>query len=115
MHALASRRLSRILAFFIPALFLAGCFGEGEGQQRTINTPVPPEPPVPPGFCDPVNFEPQCPQPTGITNFEGGVTTVEDNPPDLGPGNDSLRVGRMLKFRADSGFTFGGSLLIRPR
>ena len=111
MHASASRRLSRIFAFVIPALFLAGCFGEGEGQERIINTPVPPEPPVPPGFCDPVNFEPQCPQPAGFTNFEGGVVTVEDNPPNLGAGNDSLRVGRMLKFRADSGFTFGGSTI----
>ena len=111
MYALATRRLSRIYTFIIPTLFLAGCFGEGEGQQRIINAPVPPEPPVPPGFCDPVNFEPQCPQPTGFTDFEGGVITIVDNPPDLGPGNDSLRVGRMLKFAAESGATFGGSTI----
>ncbi|MDJ0700651.1 MAG: hypothetical protein QNJ07_12415, partial [Woeseiaceae bacterium] len=114
MHALASRRLSRIFTFIIPTLFLAGCFGEGDGQQRIINSPVPPEPPVPPGFCDPVNFEPQCPQPTGFTDFEGGVITVEDVadlPPVIAAGNDSQRVGRMLKFEAASGLTFGGSII----
>ena len=113
MHALASRRLSRIFAFFIPALFLAGCFGEGEGQERIINTPVPPEPPVPPGFCDPVNFEPQCPADT-FTDFEGGVITVvnvADLPTDVAAGNDSVAVGRMFKFAAESGATFGGSTI----
>ena len=113
MHALASRRLSRSFAFLIPALFLAGCFGEGEGQERTFNQPAPPEPPVPPGFCDPVNFEPQCPADT-FTNFEGGIITAEnisDLPDEVAAGNDSFAVGRMLKFRADSGLTFGGSTI----
>ncbi len=113
MHASASRRLSRILTFIIPAIFLAGCFGEGDGQDRTFNSPAPPEPPIPPGFCDPINFEPQCPADT-FTNFEGGVITVvnvADLPEEVAMGNNSLAVGRMLKFRAESGATFGGSTI----
>ena len=110
MPATASVRLSRILNLVVPALFLAGCFGEGDGQQRIFNTAAPPPPPVPPGFCDPVNFEPECPPPASFTDFEGGVITVIDNPQSNGI-NTSSRVGQMQKFRATSGATFGGSTI----
>ncbi|MDJ0814508.1 MAG: hypothetical protein QNJ23_12345, partial [Woeseiaceae bacterium] len=115
MHASASKRLSRIFTFLIPALFLAAC--EGDGQDRTINQPVPPEPPVPPGFCDPINFEPLCPEP-GFANFAGGFMTVVDVaglPEAIAAGNDSLGVGRMTKADPGNGEAFGGSrIFVEP-
>jgi uncharacterized protein involved in high-affinity Fe2+ transport len=114
MHASAFRRLTRIFTFIIPALFLAGCFGEGEGQDRTFNEPVQPEPPVPPGFCDPINFEPLCPPPTFL-DFAGGFMTivnVADLPDAVAAGNDSLAVGRMIKADPGNGETFGGVVIV---
>ncbi len=42
--------------------------------------------------------------------FEGGVASVVDNP-DMN-GNASAQVGQMQKFRADSGFDYGGATLV---
>ena len=115
MHALASVRVSRILTYIISPLLLVGCFGEGDGQQRILNQAAPPEPPLPEGFCDPIGFEDVCEQVADIIPFEGGVVTIESTdeaPPGVAAGNDSAKVARMLKFRAESGETFGGSTII---
>ncbi|MBT8100654.1 MAG: carbohydrate binding domain-containing protein [Gammaproteobacteria bacterium] len=104
MHAESYLRRSRILAAIIPAIALAGCFGEGSGPESIANAPVTPLPPIPPGFCDPINFEILCPAPT-VVNFNGGATTTIDNPDKSGI-NTSDSVAQMQKF-ADE--VFGGT------
>ena len=104
MHPKSSLRRSRILAFILPAIALVGCFGEGDGPERIAGTPATPLPPIPPGFCDPINFEILCPAPT-IVNFNGGATTIIDNPDKSGI-NGSDSVAQMQKF-ADE--VFGGT------
>ena len=105
MHALASKRLSPILTLIVAALVIAGC-GKGDGPQSISNEPAATLPPIPPGFCDAINFETLCEQP-GIENFNGGATIVIDNP-DISPGNGSEKVAQMQKF-ADE--VFGGTKL----
>jgi hypothetical protein len=69
-------------------------------------TPATPLPPIPPGFCDSINFEVLCP-PVTIINFNGGATTIIDNP-DMSGINTSDLVAQMQKFPDE---TFGGTKL----
>ena len=105
MQALAFKRLSHTLTLIVTALVLAAC-GEGDGPDSTAGTPATQLPALPPGFCDNINFETLCPLP-GIENFNGGATTVIDNP-DMGGINTSEKVAQMQKF-ADE--VFGGTKL----
>jgi hypothetical protein len=59
---------------------------------------------LPPGYCDPINFEDMCAPPT-IVNFNGGATTVIDNPDPSGI-NDSDKVAQMQKYPDE---VFGGT------
>ena len=90
MHAIASKRLSRISILIISALVFSGC-GEGDGPKSIAGTAATPVPAIPPGFCDAINFEILCEPPT-INNFNGGATTVIDNP-DMSGINVSEKVG----------------------
>ena len=108
----ASKRATRALTLVLPALMLAGCFGNGEGPDPIAGTPAPPPPDIPPGFCDPINFEDLC-GPFVFNEFEGGPVTIIDNP-DAGGLNTTDKVARMQKFAAESGLTFGGSTLALP-
>jgi hypothetical protein len=113
MNGIARRQTTRFATLILPALLLAGCFGEGQGPDRIAGTPAPPKPEVPEGYCDAINFEPECPA-VAFSDFEGGVITVEAVAtllPDVAAGNDSVNVGRMIKARAESGFTYGGSTM----
>ena len=112
MISIASKLFTRALTLVLPALMLAGCFGNGEGPDPIAGTPAPPPPDIPPGFCDPINFEDLC-GPFIFTEFEGGPVTIIDNP-DVGALNDTDKVARMQKFAAESGLTFGGSTLALP-
>ena len=103
MHALAFKRLSRKLTLFISVLFLASC-GQGDGPVPIEGTAATPLPDIPAGFCDAINFEILCP-PATIVNFNGGATTIIDNP-DLGGINDSEKVAQMQKFPDE---VFGGT------
>src|SRR6056297_1402 len=105
MHASASTRPFRNLALMASALLLAAC-GQGDGPDSISNEPATPLPPVTPGFCDPVNFEPECSNPE-IVNFNGGATTIVDNPDSSGI-NTSDRVAQMQKFPDE---VFGGTLM----
>ena len=114
MKAFLSVRLARIMRLVLPAILLTGCFGEGDGPERILGTPAPPPPPLPPGFCDPINFEDVCPAP-GIANFAGGATTLVDHGslffggnPVQGGINTSDQVAQMQKF-ADQ--PFGGTTI----
>jgi len=105
MQALATLRRFRNLATIVPVLALAAC-GQGDGPESIPNEPVTPLPPVAPGFCDPINFEPECSNPE-IVNFNGGATIIVDNPDPTGI-NTSDRVAQMQKFPDE---VFGGTLL----
>jgi len=105
MHAQASKRIPRKLAVLISAVLIAAC-GTGDGPERLPGTPATPLPPIPPGFCDVINFEVLCP-PVTIINFNGGATTVIENP-DMSGINTSDLVARMQKFPDE---TFGGTKL----
>ncbi len=105
MQALATLRRFRNLATIVPVLALAAC-GQGDGPESIPNEPVTPLPPVAPGFCDPINFEPECSNPE-IVNFNGGATIIVDNPDPSGI-NTSDRVAQMQKFPDE---VFGGTLL----
>src|SRR6056297_257429 len=105
MHASASTRPFRNLALMASALLLAAC-GQGDGPDSISNEPATPLPPVTPGFCDPVNFEPECSNPE-IVNFNGGATISVDNPDPTGI-NTSDRVAQMQKFPDE---VLGGTLL----
>ena len=105
MHAQASKRIARKLAVLISAVLIAAC-GTGDGPERLPGTPATPLPPIPPGFCDVINFEALCP-PVTIINFNGGATTVIDNP-DMSGINTSDLVAQMQKFPDE---TFGGTKL----
>lgn len=105
MHALAPRRIARKLTLFLSAVFLAAC-GQGDGPEQIPGTPATPLPPIPPGFCDVINFEILCP-PVTIVNFNGGATTVIDNPDATGLNTTDL-VAQMQKFPDQP---FGGTLL----
>lgn len=105
MHALAPRRIVRKLTLLLPAVFLAAC-GQGDGPEQIPGTAATPLPPIPPGFCDVVNFEILCP-PVTIINFNGGATTVIDNPDATGLNTSDL-VAQMQKFPDQA---FGGTLL----
>jgi len=103
MHALALKRLSRKLTLSISVLFLASC-GQGDGPASIAGTPATPLPDLPPGYCDPINFEILCAPPT-IVNFNGGATTIIDNPDPTGI-NDSDKVAQMQKYPDE---VFGGT------
>ena len=107
MHAQATTRLSRKLTLILSALLLAGC-GQGDGPQSIAGIPATPLPPIPPGFCDAINFEILCP-PVNIVNFNGGATVVIDNPDKSGINTSDL-VARMQKFPDQA---FGGTKLDR--
>ena len=106
MHALASMRSLCKLASILPILLLAGC-GQGNGPTPIPGTPAPPPPPA--GTCDPINFEDECELP-GIQNFNGGATTVIDNP-DQNEDNPTDKVAQMQKFPDE---VFGGTKLLVP-
>ena len=97
--------LGRVLSVVVPALVLSAC-GQGDGPESIANEPATPIPPVAPGFCDPINFEPECSNPD-IVNFNGGATIIIDNPDSSGI-NTSDRVAQMQKFPDE---VFGGTLL----
>ncbi|MDH5262661.1 MAG: hypothetical protein OEX74_14760 [Gammaproteobacteria bacterium] len=107
MHARETMRLSRKLTLIFSALLVAGC-GQGDGPKSIAGTPATPLPPIPPGFCDAINFEILCP-PVNIVNFNGGATVVIDNPDKSGINTSDL-VARMQKFPDQS---FGGTKLDR--
>ncbi|MEM7610691.1 MAG: hypothetical protein AAF270_03365 [Pseudomonadota bacterium] len=109
MHAYSTSRLSRVLLTAVSCFALAGCFGTGDGPEPIAGTPAPPAAPLPPGFCDGISFEDQCPA-TAITNFAGGASDVIDNP-DASGLNTSDKVVQMRKF-ADQ--VFGGTTLSLP-
>jgi len=114
MNGIATRRASRFATLILPTLLLTGCFGTGSGPEPIAGTPAPPPPEIPEGFCDPINFEPECPE-VLFNDFEGGVITivpVSDLPPDIAAGNDSVNTGQMIKARAESEFTYGGSTIL---
>ncbi|MBT8050120.1 MAG: carbohydrate binding domain-containing protein [Gammaproteobacteria bacterium] len=106
MHAKAPKRIARKLTVLISAALLAAC-GQGDGPVSIPNEPATPLPPLPPGFCDPINFEIFCETPT-IVNFNGGATTVIDNPDKSGL-NDTDKVAQMQKFPDDPALLFGGT------
>ena len=105
MHAQAPTRLTCKTTILFTALLLAAC-GQGDGPERIPGTPAEPLPPIPPGFCDVINFEILCP-PVTIINFNGGATTVIDNPDQSGINTSDL-VAQMQKFPDQP---FGGTLL----
>ena len=105
MNAPAFPRKLRTIAATAAALFLAAC-GQGDGPDRIENTAATPLPSVPAGFCDPINFEILC-DPTTIINFNGGASTIIDNPDRSGI-NTSEKVAQMQKFPDQ---VFGGTLL----
>ena len=98
------RKVFGSLAIIIPVLALSGC-GEGDGPTGITNVAVPPLN-LPPGFCDPINFEIEC-EPPGIIWFGGGQTIIVENPDKSGI-NQSDSVGRMQKFGDQ---VFGGTRL----
>jgi hypothetical protein len=98
------RKVFGTLALIIPFLALSGC-GEGDGPTSIPNTAIPPLD-LPPGFCDPINFEVEC-EPPAIIWFGGGQTVVVDNPDKSGI-NLSDKVARMQKFFDQP---FGGTRL----
>ncbi len=105
MHALATARPFRNLAMIVPVLVLAAC-GQGSGPDSIVNQPATPLPPVPPDFCDAINFELACQDPAFV-NFNGGASIVVENPDKTGL-NASDRVVRMQKFPDE---VFGGTRL----
>jgi predicted small lipoprotein YifL len=108
MHAKAPKRIARKLTVLISAMLLAAC-GQGDGPISIPNEPATPLPPLPPGFCDPINFEIFCETPA-ISNFNGGKTIVIDNP-DKGGLNETDKVAQMEKFPDDPALLFGGTKL----
>ncbi|MEM9172872.1 MAG: hypothetical protein AAGA84_09230, partial [Pseudomonadota bacterium] len=98
-------RTVRFVSVTFTALVLAAC-GQGDGPESIQNSAATPLPPIPAGFCDPVNFEILC-DAVGINNFNGGATTVIDNPDRSGI-NTSEKVAQMQKFPDQ---VFGGTLL----
>jgi len=103
MQAHVLKRLLRILTSSVSVLILASC-GQGDGPQPIAGTPATPLPDLPPGYCDGINFEILCAPPT-IVNFNGGATTIIDNP-DASGINDSDKVAQMQKFPDE---VFGGT------
>ena len=108
MHTSAYSRLSRLMTSTLPVLLLVAC-GQGDGPVSIKNTPATPLPDIPAGFCDPINFEILCPA-VNIINFNGGATTVIDNPDKSGI-NLSDRVAQMQKFPDE---VFGGTAAWTP-
>ncbi len=106
MQAKAFTREFRALTLLTSALFLAGCFGEGDGPEPIANSPADPLPDLPADFCDPTNFEIFCEAPE-IINFNGGATTIIENPDKSGI-NTSDNVAQMQKFMDE---VFGGTKL----
>ena len=101
MNAPALPRLSRLMTSILSVLVLAGC-GQGDGPEAIVNQPATPLPPLPAGFCDPINFSIFCS--IGIVPFAGGDTTVVENPsPDAV--NDSETVAETRKRTEE---VFGG-------
>ncbi|MEM6818073.1 MAG: hypothetical protein AAF578_04745, partial [Pseudomonadota bacterium] len=109
MFASRSRRLAKAFSGLLFTLALSGCFGTGDGPEQIAGTPAPPPPPLPPGFCDNINFEDPCP-PSSINNFAGGATTIVENPNMTGI-NTSERVAQMQKFTDQP---FGGTTIDTP-
>ena len=105
MNLATPTRLTRILTPILCALAIAGC-GQGDGPESIQNRAATPLPPIPAGFCDPINFEILC-DAVEIINFNGGATTIIDNPDKSGI-NVSDSVAQMQKFPDQ---TFGGTLL----
>ncbi len=105
MHAPVFSRPTRLLTSLLATLVLAAC-GQGDGPESIINSPATPLPDVPAGFCDPINFEILCPA-VGIVNFNGGATTIIDNPDQSGINTSDL-VAQMQKFPDEP---FGGTRL----
>jgi len=111
MNALSSARLSRLWTILIPLTILVGC-GDGDGPTRIVNEPAAPFDGPPASCFEALTFEDICDQNDSIafTEFEGGVAEITDNPVQ-DDGNPSAKVTQMRKFRAVSGFTFGGVVL----
>ena len=109
MHSLFPMRPNRLLMILIPLAILTGC-GEGEGQSRIQNQPADPYAGPPASCVQALTFEVICDQAIEFTNFEGGVSSIVDNP-QSDANNPSAKVVQMQKFRATSGAVFGGSVL----
>ncbi len=99
------RQVAAVPVTILAALTLAAC-DQGDGPDSIQNSPAEPLPDLPPGFCDPINFEIFCTQP-GIVNFGGGASVVVDNPDRSGI-NESETVVRAQKFPDQP---FGGTRL----
>ena len=104
------------LLVIMPIVVLTGC-GQGDGPVGIQNEAATPLPTLPPGFCDPINFEIFCESP-GIINFNGGATEIVENPDPSGINeNEELdgellnKVARMRKFPDQ---VFGGTKLYVP-
>jgi hypothetical protein len=108
MRAESTLRLSLQSTFIVLALALSGC-GTGDGPEPIAGSPATPLPPIPPGFCDAINFEILCPPPS-ILNFNGGQTSIIDNP-DMSELNTSDKVAQMQKYPDDPALLFGGTRL----
>lgn len=105
MHAPVNLRPIRLLTALLATLILAAC-GQGDGPESIPNSPATPLPEIPVGFCDPINFEILCPA-VAIVNFNGGATTIIDNPDQSGINTSDL-VAQMQKFPDEP---FGGTRL----
>ncbi len=108
MNLLSAARLSRLWTLLIPVTILVGC-GDGDGPARIENQPADPFDGPPASCFEALTFEDICDQNDDISfsEFEGGVAEIVDNP-DQNDANPSGKVVQMRKFRAISGFTFGG-------
>jgi hypothetical protein len=98
-------KVCSMLTVFVAVFALASC-GEGDGPKSIAGTPATPLPNIPVGLCDAINFEILC-EPPIIINFNGGATTVIDNP-DMSGINVSEKVAQMQKFNDE---VFGGTKL----
>jgi len=105
MHSESTVRSLRILAIIISLTALAGC-GQGSGPTPIAGTPAPPVVDPPANCDDSIDFEDAC-GPFVFTNFDGGVSTILDNP-DASGINVTDKVVQMQKF---AGEVWGGSSL----
>ncbi len=109
MHSLFPRRLYRILMTLIPLTALVGC-GEGDGPARIFNEPAAPFDGPPASCFEALTFEDICDQVISFVEFEGAPGRIVDNPDQSGI-NTSAKVAEFVKRRAQSGATFGGTIV----
>ena len=109
MHSLFPKRLYRILMTLIPLTALVGC-GEGDGPARIFNEPAAPFDGPPASCFEALTFEDICDQAISFVEFEGAPGRIVDNPDQSGI-NTSAKVAEFVKRRAQSGATFGGTIV----